>query len=69
MKGSDTKNMTVDEIEAKIEELEEEIFRLKFRHGNQGVDNPLRLRYMHRDVARLKTALRENELGIYKLPQ
>jgi large subunit ribosomal protein L29 len=69
MKGSDIKNMTVDEIEAKIEELEEEIFRLKFRHGNQGVDNPLRLRYMHRDVGRLKTALRENELGIYKLPQ
>jgi large subunit ribosomal protein L29 len=69
MKGSDIKNMTADEIEARIEELEEEIFRLKFRHGNQGVDNPLRLRYMHRDVARLKTALSENKLGIYKLPQ
>ena len=61
--------MTADEVRAKIEELEEELFGLRFRHGNQGIDNPLRLRYLHRDVARLKTALRADELGIYKLPQ
>ncbi len=68
LKASDIRNMTADEIEARIEELNEEIFRLRFRHKNQGVENPLRLRYLGRDIARLKTALKENELGIYKLP-
>ena len=69
MKPSDIRNMTAAEVEARIEELDEEIFRLRFRHGNQGIDNPLRLRYLRRDVAKLKTALREDELGIYKLPR
>ncbi len=61
--------MTAVEIQARIGELEEELFKLRFRHGNQGIDNALRLRFMHRDIARLKTALREDELGINKLPK
>lgn len=69
IKTVDIRNMTVAEIKARIEELEEELFRLRFRHGNQGIDNALRLRYLHRDVARLRTALREDELGICKLPK
>jgi large subunit ribosomal protein L29 len=69
MNASDIRNMTSAEIEARIEEIEEELFRLRFRHGNQGIDNPLRLRFLKRDVARLKTALREKELGISTLPE
>jgi large subunit ribosomal protein L29 len=69
MKATDIRNMTVSEIEARIEEIQEELFHLRFRHGNHGVDNPLRLRFLHRDVARLKTALKEHELGIAKLPE
>ncbi len=69
MKASDVRNMTAVEIQARIGELEEELFKLRFRHGNQGIDNALRLRFMHRDIARLKTALREDELGINKLPK
>ncbi len=69
MKASDVRNMTAVEIQARIGELEEELFKLRFRHGNQGIDNALRLRFMHRDIARLKTALREDELGTNKLPK
>jgi len=69
MKATEIRNMTAAEIGARIEEVEEELFRLRFRHGNQGIDNPLRLRFLQRDVARLKTALRENELGISRLPE
>jgi len=69
MKATEIRNMTAAEIGARIEETEEELFRLRFRHGNQGIDNPLRLRFLQRDVARLKTALRENELGISRLPE
>ena len=69
MKASEIRNMTAAEIRARIEELEEELFRLRFRHGNQGGDNPLRLRYIHRDIARMRTILREGEIGRYKLPE
>jgi len=69
MKASEIRNLTAVEIKGKIDELKEELFRLRFRHGNQGVDNPIRLRYLDRDIARLKTALRESELGIFKLPE
>jgi large subunit ribosomal protein L29 len=69
MKASDIRNMTAVEVQARIEELEEEIFRLRFRHGNQEINNPLRLRFLHRDIARLKTALREDELNLHKLPR
>jgi large subunit ribosomal protein L29 len=69
IKSSEIRNMTAVEIEARIEEVEEELFRLRFRNRNQGIDNPLRIRYLHRDIARMKTALRENKTGRHKLPE
>ncbi|HTR76622.1 MAG TPA: 50S ribosomal protein L29, partial [Gemmatimonadaceae bacterium] len=45
----------------RIAELEEEQFRLGFRSGTETLDDPLRLRVIRRDIARLKTVLREGE--------
>jgi large subunit ribosomal protein L29 len=54
--------MTVDEIDARINQLQEELFRLRFRSATQELENPMLLRTLRKDVARLKTVLREREL-------
>jgi large subunit ribosomal protein L29 len=52
------------DINARIAELEEERFRLKFRAGTETLEDPLRLRVIRKDVARLKTVLKEKIIGI-----
>jgi len=59
MKASDIREMTEGDVVAKIAELEEERFRLTFRSGTEALENPLRLRYIRRDIARLKTVQTE----------
>lgn len=59
MKASEIRDMTVADIAAKIAELEEERFRLTFRAGTEPLENPLRLRFIRRDIARLKTVQTE----------
>jgi large subunit ribosomal protein L29 len=52
------------DINARIAELEEERFRLKFRAGTETLDDPLRLRVIRKNIARLNTVLREKIIGI-----
>lgn len=51
--------MARDDVAKRIGELEEEQFRLKFRSATEPLEDPLRLRVIRRDIARLKTVLRE----------
>jgi large subunit ribosomal protein L29 len=51
-----------DDLRARVAELEEERFRLQFRGATETLDDPLRLRWIRRDVARLKTELRARAL-------
>lgn len=62
MRPEDIRELTEDEILARIEETQEEIFRLRFRGATQKLENPKLLQTLHRDVARMKTILREREL-------
>jgi large subunit ribosomal protein L29 len=62
MKTGEIRDMTVDEIGARINQLQEELFRLRFRSATQELENPMLLRTLRKDVARLKTVLREREL-------
>jgi large subunit ribosomal protein L29 len=55
--------MSDGDIHARVAELEEERFRLKFRSATEPLENPLRLRTIRRDIARLKTILRERQLA------
>ena len=48
-------------VEASLE-LEEELFRLNFRSATEPLEDPLRLRWIRKDIARLKTILRERQL-------
>ena len=64
MLSKDIREMAETDIRIRIAELEEERFRLKFRAGTETLDDPLRLRVIRKDVARLNTVLREKIIGI-----
>jgi large subunit ribosomal protein L29 len=61
MKADEIREMIDSDVVAKINELEEERFRLTFRSGTETLENPLRLRYIRRDIARLKTVQNERK--------
>ena len=62
MKAVEIRDLSVDEINARIANKQEEIFRLRFRRATIEDENPMLLRTLRRDIARLKTVLREKEL-------
>jgi large subunit ribosomal protein L29 len=64
MLSSEIRDMNEGDINKRIAELEEERFRLKFRAGTETLEDPLRLRVVRKDVARLKTVLKEKIIGI-----
>jgi large subunit ribosomal protein L29 len=61
MKAAEIRDLTGDEIVARVDQLEEELFRLRFRSATMELENPMLLRTLKRDIARLKTVLRERE--------
>ncbi|MDE2773836.1 MAG: 50S ribosomal protein L29 [Gemmatimonadota bacterium] len=63
MKAEDIREWEDTEIVARLAELKEELFRLKFRTGTMQLENPRLIRSVRRDIARLKTILRERELA------
>ena len=62
MRANDIRELSVEDMKARIAELEEERFRLNFRSATEPLEDPLRLRGIRKDIARLKTILREREL-------
>ena len=62
MRANDIREMSAQEVQSRIAELEEERFRLKFRSATEPLEDPLRLRWIRKDIARLKTILRERQL-------
>lgn len=64
MKADKLKDMTVDELQVQLRELKEELFNLRFQHATAQLDNPLRIREVRRTIARVKTILRQKELGV-----
>ena len=64
MLAKDIREMGEADINARIAELERERFNLRLQSGTRTLDDPLRLRVIRRDVARLKTVLREKVIGI-----
>ena len=64
LSSTDIRELNEGEINARIAELEEERFRLKFRAGTETLEDPLRLRVIRKDVARLKTIMKQKVIGI-----
>ena len=63
MKVNDIRNLTTEEIVAKIKEAKEELFNLRFQQATGNLEKPSRIRDLRHTVARLKTVLRERELN------
>jgi large subunit ribosomal protein L29 len=59
MLSNEIRELSVGDIESRLRDLEEEQFRLKFRGASEPLEDPLRLRVLRKDIARLKTVLRE----------
>ena len=59
MLSNEIRELSATEIQSRIKDLEEERFRLQFRNATEPREDPLRLRVIRRDVARLKTVLKE----------
>ena len=62
MRISEIKEQTKEELEAKLADIKKSIFNLKFQKAKGKLENPVKIRNSRKDVARIKTLLREKEL-------
>lgn len=63
MKYGEVKDLTAEELAQKEAALREELFKLRLRQATAQVENPMRIRALRRDIARVKTAQRERAAG------
>ncbi len=62
LKANKTREMTTQELSEKVLELKNELFNLRFQLATGQLDNPLKIKAVKKDIARVKTILREREL-------
>jgi large subunit ribosomal protein L29 len=62
MKVREIRDKSIAELNEELTDLKEELFRLRFQHAVNQLENPLKLKTVRRDIARVKTILREREL-------
>lgn len=67
MKPSEIRDLTASDVQEKIQEQEEELANLRIQLATRQLDNPIAFRDARRELARLKTVLKEHELGIHEL--
>lgn len=63
MKVKEIRELSTEDIQKKIKESKEELFNLRFQQSTGSLEKPSRLRDLRHQVARMKTVLRERELG------
>ncbi len=64
MKAEDVRELTDEELDRKLAELKEELFNLRFQLATGQLDNPMRVKAVRKDIARVHTVKRERELNI-----
>ena len=62
MKASEIRNLSVQELNEKLSDLKSELFNLRFQHAINQLDNPMRISAVKKDIARVKTVMRDIEL-------
>ncbi len=58
------KELSIDELKSRLIDVQQELEELKFQKALQQLENPLQLRYLRKEIAKIKTVLNEFELGI-----
>ena len=61
MKIKEIRDLSTAELETQILDLKKELFNLRFQHATNQLDNPLQIAVVKKDIARIKTIIRENE--------
>ena len=64
MKAKEIKALSVEELTKKLEELKKDLFMLRMQHATNQLDNPMQLNAVKKDIARVKTIIREKETKI-----
>ncbi len=64
MKITELRDLTNEELQAKLVDFREELFNLRFQKALNRLDNPLRMKVVKRDVARIKTLINERKLSV-----
>jgi large subunit ribosomal protein L29 len=62
MKANEIRTMSVDELNTKLVDLKKDLFMLRMQHATNHLDNPVKISAVRRDIARVKTVIREKEL-------
>jgi len=63
MKASEVRQLKPQELEARLGELKKNLFTLRMQHATKQLENPIQIRAIKRDIARVKTVLRQHENG------
>ncbi len=64
MKTVELRNFSIEELKDKKNDFKSEIFNLKIQKATGKIENPSRLKILRRDVARIKTIIKESEIGV-----
>ncbi len=63
MKANEVRKMSVSELETKLTDLKKDLFTLRMQHATNQLDNPVQISLVKKDIARVKTIIREKQLG------
>ena len=63
MKASEIRALSVEEMLRKVDDLKQELFNLRFQHETGQLENPKKMKQTQRDIARVKTIIKQLELG------
>ena len=58
------RELTVEKLEAKLQELKKDLFMLRMQHATNQLDNPMQIANVKKDIARIKTIIREKETNV-----
>ena len=61
MKAIEIRKLSINELGSKLMDLKAELFNLRFQHAIKQLDNPQRIKAVKRDIARIKTIIKQNE--------
>ena len=63
MKANEVRKLSSADLEKKLTELKEDLFQLRLQHATNQLENPVRINEVKRDIARVKTIIREQQLA------
>lgn len=64
MKAKEIRELSAEELNKKLDELKKDLFMLRMQHATNQLDNPMKLASVRKDIARIKTIIREKQTNI-----